>query len=103
MRLSATIVRERCAQASVRSLTQPFSGQTPLSHAQCRGAATPMNKPVRIALDALGGDFGPEVVIPGAALALERRPDSHFIFFGQDAVVRPLLDIHPKLAARSDR
>jgi glycerol-3-phosphate acyltransferase PlsX len=60
-----------------------------------------MSKPVRIALDAMGGDFGPEVVIPGAALALERRPDTTFIFFGKEPVVRPLLDVHPKLAARS--
>src|SRR5437588_1470428 len=60
-----------------------------------------MTKPVRIALDAMGGDFGPEVVVPGAALAFERRPDTSFIFFGKEAVVRPLLDMHPKLAARS--
>ena len=60
-----------------------------------------MNKPVRIALDAMGGDFGPEVVIPGAALALERRPDSNFLFFGNEASVRPLLDAHPRLAACS--
>jgi glycerol-3-phosphate acyltransferase PlsX len=60
-----------------------------------------MSKPVRIALDAMGGDFGPEVVIPGAALALERRPDSSFIFFGKEATVRPLLDAHPRLAACS--
>jgi glycerol-3-phosphate acyltransferase PlsX len=60
-----------------------------------------MSKPVRIALDAMGGDVGPEVVIPGAALALERRPDTNFIFFGKQAVVRPLLDAHPKLAAAS--
>jgi glycerol-3-phosphate acyltransferase PlsX len=60
-----------------------------------------MSKPVRIALDAMGGDFGPEVVIPGAALALERRPDTSFIFFGKQPVVGPLLDVHPKLAAQS--
>ena len=28
---------------------------------------------MRIALDAMGGDHGPEVIIPGAARALERR------------------------------
>jgi glycerol-3-phosphate acyltransferase PlsX len=60
-----------------------------------------MSKPVRIALDAMGGDFGPEVVIPGAALALERRPDTTFILFGKQERVRPLLDAHPKLAAVS--
>ncbi len=29
---------------------------------------------VRISLDVMGGDFGPQVVIPGAAKALERHP-----------------------------
>ncbi|NDA48384.1 MAG: hypothetical protein EBY21_14150, partial [Alphaproteobacteria bacterium] len=29
-----------------------------------------MGKAVRIALDAMGGDHGPSVVLPGAALAL---------------------------------
>ena len=33
-----------------------------------------MTRKVRIALDAMGGDHGPRVVIPGAALALERHP-----------------------------
>jgi glycerol-3-phosphate acyltransferase PlsX len=60
-----------------------------------------MSKPVRIALDAMGGDFGPQVVVAGAALALERRPDSTFLFFGNEDAVRPLLDAHPKLAACS--
>ncbi|GAC1336418.1 MAG: phosphate acyltransferase PlsX [Beijerinckiaceae bacterium] len=60
-----------------------------------------MSKPVRIALDAMGGDFGPDVVVPGAVLALERRPDTTFLFFGREEAVRPLLDAHPKLAARS--
>jgi phosphate acyltransferase len=60
-----------------------------------------MTNPVRIALDAMGGDHGPSVVVPGAALALQRRPDSSFIFFGDEAVIRPLLDQHPKLAAVS--
>ena len=32
-----------------------------------------MIKPVRIALDAMGGDHGPEVIVPGAARALRRR------------------------------
>jgi glycerol-3-phosphate acyltransferase PlsX len=58
-----------------------------------------MPKPVRISLDAMGGDHGATVVIPGAALALERHPDLHFQLFGDEAVVRPLLDAHPKLKA----
>ncbi len=54
---------------------------------------------VRIALDAMGGDFGPSVVIPGAEIALERRPDLSFILVGREAEIRAVLDKHPKLAA----
>jgi len=60
-----------------------------------------MSSHVRIALDAMGGDHGPSVVIPGAALSLERHPDTEFLLFGDEALVRPLLDAHPKLKARS--
>jgi glycerol-3-phosphate acyltransferase PlsX len=57
-----------------------------------------MIKPVRIALDAMGGDFGPEVIVPGAAAALGRRPDMRFVFFGDERLIRPLLAAHPALA-----
>ena len=60
-----------------------------------------MTEPVRIALDAMGGDHGPSVVVPGAAIALERRPDLTFIFAGDGKLLRPLLDANPKLAAVS--
>src|SRR6185312_5563387 len=56
---------------------------------------------VRIALDAMGGDHGPSVVVPGAALSLERHPESEFLIFGHEEQVAPLLDAHPKLKARS--
>jgi glycerol-3-phosphate acyltransferase PlsX len=58
-----------------------------------------MQQPVRIALDAMGGDHGPAVVVPGAALALERRPEIRFLMYGEESAVRPLLDAHPRLAA----
>jgi phosphate acyltransferase len=57
-----------------------------------------MIKPVRIALDAMGGDYGPEVIVPGAARALRQRPDMEFIFFGDAARIRPLLDAFPQLS-----
>ena len=60
-----------------------------------------MPKPVRIALDAMGGDHGPGVVVPGAAIALERRPDLQFILVGDEALIQPLLAAHPRLAAVS--
>ncbi|HLL27407.1 MAG TPA: phosphate acyltransferase PlsX [Xanthobacteraceae bacterium] len=60
-----------------------------------------MPKPVRIALDAMGGDHGPSVVVPGAAIALERHPETEMIFVGDEAVIAPLLAAHPDLKAAS--
>ena len=54
-----------------------------------------------ISLDAMGGDAGPAVVVPGAALALARHPDVTFLLFGDEARIRPQLAQHPELAARS--
>lgn len=58
-----------------------------------------MSSKVRIALDAMGGDQGPDVVIPGAALALERHPDATFIMHGDERVCLPLLERRPALRA----
>ena len=58
-----------------------------------------MPQPVRISLDAMGGDSGPEIVVRGAALALERHPGMQFLLVGDEALLRPLLDKDPKLAA----
>jgi len=54
-----------------------------------------------IALDAMGGDFGPSVVIPGAALSLERQPNADFILFGNETRIREALGAHPALAKRT--
>jgi glycerol-3-phosphate acyltransferase PlsX len=61
-----------------------------------------MAQPVRIAIDAMGGDFGPKVTISGAALALDRRPDSRFLLIGDEKAIRAELDAHPRLAERAD-
>jgi len=60
-----------------------------------------MAKKVRIALDAMGGDFGPSVVIPGAAISLTRHPDSEFLLFGDSALIEAELTGHPGLKAVS--
>jgi glycerol-3-phosphate acyltransferase PlsX len=60
-----------------------------------------MSKEVRIALDAMGGDSGPSVVVPAAAIALVRRPDLSFLLFGEEKRVQPLLDAHPALARKA--
>jgi glycerol-3-phosphate acyltransferase PlsX len=49
----------------------------------------------------MGGDIGPEVVVPGAALALQRRPDLQFVFYGDSARVGALVDQHEALKAVS--
>jgi glycerol-3-phosphate acyltransferase PlsX len=57
-----------------------------------------LNPKLTIALDAMGGDHAPEVVVEGAAMARLRFPAVHFLMFGDEARVGPLLDGHPKLA-----
>lgn len=55
-----------------------------------------------IALDAMGGDHGPNVVIPGAELSLVRHPESRFILFGDEALIKDQLKSHPKVADKSE-
>jgi len=49
----------------------------------------------------MGGDRGPDVVIPGAALSLERHPELSFILFGDEGLIAAELASHPALASRS--
>src|SRR5689334_8044818 len=61
------------------------------------GMATPRT----ISLDAMGGDQGPAMVVPGAALALERHPDVSFLLYGNEERIRPYLLAYPALAERA--
>lgn len=61
-----------------------------------------MAQPVRIALDAMGGDFGPSVTLAGADLALERAPDCRFLLFGDEAQIAAELGAFPRLAQCSE-
>ncbi|MCJ2008424.1 phosphate acyltransferase PlsX [Methylobacterium sp. J-092] len=56
-----------------------------------------MSQRVCISLDAMGGDYGPSTVVPGAALARERHPETTFLIFGDEAVVAPLVAAEPRL------
>ena len=60
-----------------------------------------MNTPVRIAIDAMGGDHGPPVLVHGAALALERHRDLAFTFFGREPEIAPLVAARSALASVS--
>lgn len=51
-----------------------------------------------IALDVMGGDRAPDIVVNGAHIARERFPDVDFLMVGDEAKIRPLLDRLPGLA-----
>jgi glycerol-3-phosphate acyltransferase PlsX len=53
---------------------------------------------ITIALDAMGGDRAPAMVLNGADLALERHPQARFLLFGQESQIAPLLARLPRLA-----
>src|SRR5215475_12092681 len=77
------------------------SRASPLLCIAVAGYCRSMPEKVRIALDAMGGDHGATVVIPGAELARGRHPDIEFLLFGDRAVVDPLLVAHPGLTGVS--
>ena len=52
---------------------------------------------VRISIDAMGGDHGPEVTLRGLTKVIERRPDSRFLVYGREDAVVPVLDALPGL------
>jgi len=53
---------------------------------------------ITIALDAMGGDRAPGMVVRGAEIALQRHPDLHFLLFGDEDRVRPFLAKAPHLS-----
>ena len=58
-----------------------------------------MAKALTIALDAMGGDAAPKVVVRGASIALERFPEIRFLMFGREGEVAPLLKAKKALLA----
>jgi glycerol-3-phosphate acyltransferase PlsX len=53
---------------------------------------------VVLALDGMGGDHAPEVVVNGADIARERHPGTTFLLFGDEARLKPLVDKRKGLA-----
>jgi len=45
------------------------------------------SSPIVVAVDAMGGDYGPSVTVPGVKFALERFPNLNVILVGLDAVL----------------
>ncbi len=56
-----------------------------------------MTQHLTIALDAMGGDHGPETVVPGAALAAERHPGFNYLLYGDQTKISAILAHYPKL------
>ena len=61
-----------------------------------------MNDKVTIAIDAMGGDRAPAMVVKGADIALERHPNTRFLIFGAEPQVAPLVAKLPRLFAASE-
>ncbi len=61
-----------------------------------------MSEKVRLALDVMGGDFGPSVVVPGAEIALSRHGDIEFVLVGDERQITPLLAANPRVRAHSE-
>ena len=61
-----------------------------------------MTKRTVIALDAMGGDEAPDIVIEGAALARERYPNVSYLFYGDEEKIKPLLARHTSLQGISE-
>jgi glycerol-3-phosphate acyltransferase PlsX len=55
----------------------------------------------RIAIDAMGGDCGPEATVAGACRAWKKQSDLNFIFFGDEARIVPELKRAPGLEGAS--
>lgn len=66
------------------------------------GKALKTKRHLTIALDAMGGDKGPDVVIPGAERAAIRHPEFRFLLFGDRSRIAPLLERYPKLKDRCE-
>ncbi|MFT6558331.1 phosphate acyltransferase PlsX [Sneathiella sp.] len=54
-----------------------------------------MSENVVIALDAMGGDDAPDIVIKGVDIVRIQFPNARFLLFGDEARLNPLLDAYP--------
>jgi glycerol-3-phosphate acyltransferase PlsX len=52
-----------------------------------------------LAVDAMGGDAAPEVVVAGLDIAAERHPSARFLLIGDEAKLAPLLRKHARARA----
>ena len=58
-----------------------------------------MSQPFTLAIDAMGGDDAPAMVLNGLALAAERHPGARFLLVGDQRLLAPLLASRARVAA----
>ncbi len=61
-----------------------------------------MGKGYVIAVDAMGGDHGPEVTVPGVDMVLARHPNMRVLLFGDSAHLQPLVRRFPRIRERGE-
>jgi phosphate acyltransferase len=61
-----------------------------------------MTANLTLALDGMGGDRGPSIVLPGAERAAIRHPEAKFLIFGDRREIEPLLASCPQLRPRCE-
>ena len=59
-------------------------------------------KTIKIALDVMGGDEGPSVVLAGAEISRRRYPEIRYILHGEEAAVLPELEKYDRLKSESE-
>lgn len=60
-----------------------------------------VKKNITLALDAMGGDDAPSVVIEGASLSLQKYPDLRFLIFGDEHKIAPFFKEYPDVKEAS--
>lgn len=61
-----------------------------------------MSKKLVIALDCMGGDRAPQIVIEGASLIVNGGCQASFLLFGDSKKILPILNRHPLLKSKSE-
>ena len=71
---------------------------TATPHIADDAAAKAVSANPRIAIDAMGGDIGPAVIVAGMALARRKNSSLRFELFGDEALITPELAAHSDLS-----
>lgn len=66
------------------------------------GVAAEGTAPFCLAVDAMGGDSAPEIVLAGLELAVDRHPGARFLLVGDENVLRREIARFPKAARQCD-